>query len=158
VRRKSVPVDLPVQEVESGNVGAKVAGDADAMLNAWIEGNHANMPPHLDPDALADLYAEDCINVQPLRELPGGPLRGRDAMRRFFATFDAHWSDLRMVEVSRVTQDRRAVWEARMESTHKKTGKLVKLPIVFFLNFDESGKVKEQHVYIDNGLVEEQIR
>lgn len=79
-------------------------------------------------------------------------------MRRFLATFDIHWSTLTMVEVSRVTQGRRAVWEAMMEGTHRKTGRLAKVPIVFFFEFDDQGKVREQHTYVDNGLVEEQVR
>ena len=134
------------------------AMDADAWLTAFIETVNANMPPNLDPDAVADRFAEDCVHVQPLRELPGGPLRGREAQRRFYATFDAHWSTLVMVEVSRVVQGCRAVWEGVMESTHKKTGKPVKLPMVFILDFDENGKIKKELVYMDNGLVEEQIR
>jgi ketosteroid isomerase-like protein len=107
---------------------------------------------------VANCFAEDCVHVQPLRELPGGPIRGREAQRRFYATFDAHWSTLVMTEVSRVVQGRRAVWEGVMESTHKKTGKPVKLPMVFILDFDEEGKIKKELVYMDNGLVEEQIR
>jgi hypothetical protein len=134
------------------------ADDAERMLNRWIKTHEANFPPNLNADALATLYAEDCINVQPLRELPGGPLRGREAMCRFLATFDLHWSTLTHVEVSRVTQGRRAAWEAVLEGTHRKTGRLVKVPIVFFLDFDDHGRVKIQHTYIDNGLVEEQLR
>jgi hypothetical protein len=44
------------------------------------------------------------------------------------------------------------------EGIHRKTGKLVKVPIVFLFEFDDEGKVKVQHTYIDNGLVEEQVR
>jgi ketosteroid isomerase-like protein len=132
--------------------------DADAWLTACIETINANLPPNLDPDALASLYAEDCLNIQPLRELPGGPLRGREAMRRFFATFDAHWAEWAHIEVSRMTEGNRAVWETVAQGTHKKTGKFVKMPVVFFLEFDQYGKIKEERVYVDNGLVDEQIR
>ena len=131
---------------------------AERMLDHWIKTHEVNLPPNLNSDALATLYAEDCINIQPLRELPNGPLRGREAMRRFLATFDIHWSTLALIEVSRVAQGRRAVWEAVMEGIHRKTGKLVKVPIVFFFDFDDEGRVKVQHTYIDNGLVEEQVR
>jgi adenylate cyclase len=134
------------------------AQDADAWLTNFIDTINANMPPNLDADAVANCFAEDCVHVQPLRELPGGPICGREAQRRFYATFDAHWSTLVMTEVSRVVQGRRAVWEGVMESTHKKTGKPVKLPMVFILDFDEEGKIKKELVYMDNGLVEEQIR
>jgi adenylate cyclase len=134
------------------------ADDAERMLDHWIKTHEANLPPNLNADALATLYAEDCINIQPLRELPNGPLRGREAMRRFLATFDIHWSTLALIEVSHVAQGRRAVWEGVMEGIHRKTGKLVKVPIVFFFDFDDEGRVKVQHTYIDNGLVEEQVR
>jgi ketosteroid isomerase-like protein len=132
--------------------------DADAWLSACIETFNANLPRNLDPDALASLYSEDCVNIQPLRELPGGPLRGRDAMRRFFASFDAHWADWTHVEVSRMAVGNRAVWEGFAQGTHKKTCKFVKMPIVFFLEFNQDGKIKEERVYVDNGLVEEQTR
>jgi adenylate cyclase len=132
--------------------------DADAWLTNFIDTINANMPPNLDADAVANCFAEDCVHVQPLRELPGGPIRGREAQRRFYATFDAHWSTLVMNELSRVVHGRRAVWEGVMESTHKKTGKPVKLPMVFILDFDEEGKIRKELVYMDNGLVEEQIR
>jgi adenylate cyclase len=134
------------------------ADEAERMLDHWIKTHEVNLPPNLNADALATLYAEDCINIQPLRELPNGPLRGRDAMRRFLATFDVHWSTMTLSEVSRLAQGRRAVWEAEMEGIHRKTGKLVKVPIVFFFDFDDEGRVKVQHTYIDNGLVEEQVR
>jgi ketosteroid isomerase-like protein len=116
------------------------------------------MPPNLDADAVANCFAEDCVNIQPLRELPGGPLRGRAAMRRFFATFDAHWADWTHVETNRMTVGNRAVWEGVAQGMHKKTGRFVKMPIVFFLEFDKDGKIKEERTYVDNGLVEEQIR
>jgi tetratricopeptide (TPR) repeat protein len=132
--------------------------DADAWLTNFIDTINAHMPPNLDADAVANCFAEDCVHVQPLRELPGGPIRGREAQRRFYSTFDAHWSTLVMVEVSRVVQGHRAVWEGVMESTHKKTGKPVKLPMVFILDFNEKGRIKKGLVYMDNGLVEEQIR
>jgi adenylate cyclase len=134
------------------------ADDAEGMLDHWIKIHEANLPPNLNADALATLYAEDCINIQPLRELPNGPLQGREAVRRFLASFDIHWSTLALIEVSHMAQGRRAVWEGMMEGIHRKTGKLIKVPIVFFFDFDDEGRVKVQHTYIDNGLVEEQVR
>lgn len=148
----------PAPNSRNGRSGSGRPQDADAWLTAYVGIIKANMPPNLDANALADCFAEDCVNIQPMRELPGGPLRGRDAMRRFFATFDAHWADWTHVEVSRMTEDNRAVWETVAQGTHKKSGRFVKIPAVFFLKFDENGKIKEERVYIDNGLVEEQIR
>jgi ketosteroid isomerase-like protein len=145
-------------KAETNRARSTKTPNADAWLTAYIDTVNANMPPNLDPDAVANCFAEDCINIQPLRELPGGPFRGRTAMRRFYASFDAHWADWMHVEVSRMTEGNRAVWEGWAQGTHKKTGKFVKMPIVFFLEFDEEGKIKEERTYVDNGLVEEQIR
>jgi hypothetical protein len=86
---------------EAGLPDMPEAAGADAverMLDHWIKTHEVNLPPHLNADALATLYAEDCINIQPLRELPNGPLRGREAMRRFLATFDVHWSTMTLSE------------------------------------------------------------
>jgi ketosteroid isomerase-like protein len=160
VRRESGPQnELPGEpNPRDGRLRSGHPQDADAWLTAYIDTVNANMPPNLDPDAVANCFAEDCVNIQPLRELPGGPLRGRDAMRRFYATFEAHWADWTHVEVSRMTQGNRAVWEGLAQGTHKKTGKFVKMPIVFFLEFDQNRKIKEERVYVDNGLVEGQTR
>jgi ketosteroid isomerase-like protein len=149
---------LPGGAPEANATPEAGAMDADAWLTAYIDTVNANMPPHLDADAVANCYAEDCVHTQPLRELPGGPFRGREAQRRFFTTFDAHWAEWTHVEVSRMTDGRRAVWEGWAQGTHKKTGKFVKMPIVFFLKFDEDGKIVEERTYLDNGLVEEQIK
>lgn len=145
-------------KAETERAASAATPNADAWLTAFIDTVNANMPPNLNPDAVANCFAEDCVNIQPLRELPGGPLRGREAMRRFYATFDAHWADWTHLEVSRMTKGNRAVWEGIAQGTHKKTGKFIKMPIIFFLEFDEYGKIKEERIYVDNGLVEEQIR
>lgn len=145
-------------EAETDRAASAATPNADAWLTAFIDTVNANMPPNLNPDAVANCFAEDCVNIQPLRELPGGPLRGREAMRRFYATFDAHWADWTHLEVSRMTKGNRAVWEGIAQGTHKKTGKFVKMPIIFFLEFGEYGKIKEERTYVGNGLVEEQIR
>lgn len=145
-------------KVETDRAAPAAAPNADAWLTAYIDTVNANMPPNLNPDTIASCYAEDCVHFQPLREPPGGPLHGREAERRFFAAFDAHWADWTHIEVSRMTDGNRAVWEGWAQGTHKKTGKFVKMPIVFFLEFDEKGKIKEERTYVDNGLVEEQIR
>jgi adenylate cyclase len=150
---------LPGSESETASSPLTGEGpNTDALLTHHFETIDANMPPNLDPDALVDLFAEDCVKVQPLRESPGGPFRGRDAMRRFFATFDTHWASWKHVERRRVVQGNVAVWEGLVQGTHKKTGKFVSMPIVFFLEFNADGKVEEEYVYVDNGLVEEQIR
>jgi adenylate cyclase len=149
---------LPGGEPKADETRKSGAMDSNAWLTAYIHTVNANMPPNLDPDAIASCYAEDCVHFQPLRELPGGPICGREAERRFFATFDAHWADWTHVEASRMIDGNRAMWEGWAQGTHKKTGKFVKIPIVFLLQFDENGKIKVERTYVDNGLVEEQIR
>jgi adenylate cyclase len=149
---------LPDGTSETDATAKTGAMDGDAWLTAYIDTVNANMPPNLNADAIANCYAEDCVHIQPLRELPGGPFRGREAQRRFFASFDAHWAEWTHIEVSRMTHGNLAVWEGLAQGIHKKTGKFVRMPIVFFFEFDEIGKIKEERTYLDNGLVEEQIR
>lgn len=48
-----------------------------AVVEEWVRRFNAG-----DPDGLASLYAEDAINHQVVME----PLRGREAIRRMFAT------------------------------------------------------------------------
>jgi hypothetical protein len=49
------------------------------------------------------------------------------------------------------------MWEGVAEGLDKLTGKPVKLPIVFIIEFDYQGKVREQRTYIDVHLRAEQL-
>lgn len=137
------------------------AQDTDFMLTRYIAGLNANMPPRLNAAAVANLFAEDAVQWHPFGEPPfagGQPQRGREALTRFFATFDQSWKDWTHVERSRTVQGNHAVWEGTAQGTHKGTGKFVKLPIVFVLEFTPEGLVKEDRVYVDNRLVGEQLK
>jgi ketosteroid isomerase-like protein len=141
--------------------GPVSAENADAMLTRYINAINANMPPRLDAVAVANLFAEDGVQWHPFGEPPwagGQPQRGREALTRFFSVFDQNWKDWTHVERSRTVQGSRAVWEGTAQGTHKDTGKFVKIPIVFFLEFTPEGLVKEDRVYVDGHLVAEQLK
>jgi hypothetical protein len=50
------------------------------------------------------------------------------------------------------------LWEGSAEGHHKESGKYAKLPIVFFLDFDDQGKVREERVHVDVHLIGYQIK
>jgi ketosteroid isomerase-like protein len=136
------------------------AQNTDAMLTRYITGLNANMPPRLNGAAVANLFAEDGVQWHPFGEPPfagGQPQRGREALTRFFSAFD-QWKDWTHVERSRTVQGSHAVWEGTAQGIHKDTGKFVKLPIVFVLDFTPEGLVKEDRVYVDGHLVGEQLK
>jgi ketosteroid isomerase-like protein len=136
------------------------AQDTDAMLTRYIAALNTNMPPRLNAAAVANLFAEDGVQWHPFGEprfAGGQPQRGREALTRFFAAFDS-WKDWTHVERSRTVQGSHALWEGTAQGTHKDTGKFVKLPIVFVLEFTPEGLVKEDRVYVDQHLVGEQLK
>ena len=136
------------------------APDTDAMLTNYITALNANMPPKLDPAAIAGLFAEDAVQHhaygRPLSST-NEPDTGREAIEAFFAGFDAHFSDWTHVETRRTIQGSRAVWEGVAQGTHKETGKPVEVPIVFSMEFDESGLVKETLAYVNGGYIARQL-
>lgn len=131
------------------------AQNTDTMLTNYIEILNANMPPNSNGAAVADLFTEDGIHHGVNQ---GPPQKGREEIGKFFAGFENRWVDWAHVEKSRVIQDNHAVWEGTAQGNHKETGKFVELPIVFVLEFDEQGKVKENRVYVDVHLVSEQLK
>ena len=135
------------------------AQDTDAMLTAWIEGANANMPPNLDAAAIAGFFAEDALQHHVMGAPPGtpDPLTGRDAQEQFFAGFDQRWSDWTHQEKRRIVQGNHAVWEGTAEGTHKDSGKFVIIPIVFSIEFNEEGKIKEIFTYVNGGMIAKQL-
>jgi ketosteroid isomerase-like protein len=136
---------------------AFAAQTTDAMLDAYVSGLNARMPPKGDPATVPELFAEDGVHYHPFGEPPGGPLRGREALKGFFGGFKDAWADWTHVEKRHTIAGRRAVWEGVAQGTHRQSGKFVKLPIVFIIDFDESGHVKEKTVYVDLHLIAEQV-
>ncbi len=130
------------------------AQTTDAMPTKWLGILNANMPPRNDPVAVAHLFAKDGVQYHPFGA--SGTQRGREALQKFFAGFENFRAAWTHIEHSRTIQGRRAVWEGVAQGTHKEAGTFVKLPIVFFLEFDERGKVKRNRVYGDVHLIGEQ--
>jgi ketosteroid isomerase-like protein len=142
-----------------GCAGANVrAGDTDAMLTNYIKALNANMPPRNNPEAVANLFTPDGVQRHGFGEPPEGPQRGREAIGKFFAGFDAMLKTWEHVESTRTVQAQRAVWEGVAQGIHKDSGKFVKIPIVFFIEFNDEGKVKEERVYLNPALFEAQIK
>ena len=130
------------------------AQNSDAFLTSWIKTVNANFPPKLDPAAVANLYTENAAQYH-MNQGPVLTQVGREQLRQFFTGFK-RWSDWTLVEKSRLVQSNRAVWEGTAQGHDKETGKMVKVPIVFFLEFDDQGKVRENRVYVDFRLIDEQ--
>jgi len=136
----------------SGPAGAQ---NTDAFVTSYIKALNASMPPSGDADVVANAFAETGVHHGVNQ---GPPLVGREPIRRFFADFKNRWSDWTHIEKTRLVQGNRAVWEGTAEGHHKESGKYVRLPIVFFLDFDDQGKVRETRVYVDAHLVGEQLK
>jgi ketosteroid isomerase-like protein len=133
-----------------------VAENTESQLTAYINAVNARMPPNGDPATVAELFAEDSVQYHP-NGAPGTQ-RGRAELAKFFGGFSNTWADWTHVEKNRLVQGNHAVWEGTAEGHHKATGKFVRVPIVFFLDFDKQGKVVEDRVYVDGHLIGEQLK
>jgi len=134
------------------------AEGTDAMLSAYIEALNERMPPRGEPETVADLFTADAIHYHPFGEPQGGPLRGREALQRFFGGFGGLWADWTHVERRRTICGRRAIWEGIAQGTSRQSGKHVALPIVFVIDFADSGKVREKSAYVDLHTLSDQLR
>jgi ketosteroid isomerase-like protein len=149
---------LAIVAMSAGYSSAVHAQSTDAFLTKYISAVNARMPPSGNPATVAELFSEDGVQYHVFGEPPGGPQRGRQAVAQFFEGFKDSFADWTHIERSRFTQGNRAVWEGTAEGHDKKSGKFLRLPIVFFLEFDDQGKVREDRVYVDVHLVGEQLK
>jgi ketosteroid isomerase-like protein len=133
-----------------------VAESTDSQLTAYMEAVNAWMPPNGDPATVAELFAEDGVQYHP-NGAPGTQ-RGRAELAKFFGGFSSAWADWTHIEKHRLVQGNHAVWEGTAEGHHKASRKFVRIPIVFFLDFDNQGKVVEDRVYVDGHLIGEQLK
>ncbi len=138
----------------AGGSGLASAADTDAWLTNFIDTVNASMPPRDNPRAIAELFTPSgvhhSVNVGP-------PQRGRAELEAFFAGFKDRLLDWTHVERARVVQGNRAVWEGTGRGHDRATGKPIRLPLVFILEFNDDGKVVEDRVYVDRHLVAEQL-
>jgi ketosteroid isomerase-like protein len=135
--------------------GSARAQNTDAFVTSYIKALNASMPPSGDPAVVTNAFAENGVHHGVNQ---GPPQAGREQIRQFFAEFKNRWRDWTHIEKTRLVQGNRAVWEGTAEGHHKESGKYVRLPIVFFLDFDDQGKVREARVYVDAHLVGEQLK
>ena len=134
------------------------AQNTDAFLTSYMNAVNARMPPSGNPATVAELFSEDGVQYHIFGEPPGGPQRGRQALAQFFGGFKDAFADWTHIEKSRFIQGNWAVWEGTAEGHDKKSGKPLRLPIVFFLEFDDQGRVREDRVYVDVHLIGEQLK
>ena len=135
--------------------GPARAQNTDAFVTSYIKALNASMPPSGNPAVVTSTFTENGVHHGVNQ---GPPQEGREKIKQFFAGFKNTWSDWTHVEKTRLVQGSRAVWEGTAEGHHKESGKYVRLPIVFFLDFDDQGKVRETRVYVDIHLIGEQLK
>jgi SnoaL-like domain len=132
------------------------AESTDEHLTHFIDVLNASMPPTHNPTAIANLFEPDAT-VYYMN--PGVPSqKGRSAIRNYFLAYSDWFSNWKHVEASRLIQGSRAVWEGTAQGNDKSTGKPLMLPVVFILEFDDQGLVKENRVYIDVQSMTEQLK
>jgi ketosteroid isomerase-like protein len=79
-------------------------------------------------------------------------------LAKFFGGFKDLFADWKHIEKRRTIEGNRAVWEGVAEGHDKKTGKHLRLPIVFVIEFNEQGKIREKTVYVNLNMVNEQLK
>jgi ketosteroid isomerase-like protein len=132
------------------------AESTDTFLTHFITVLNASMPPSNNPAAIANLFESDA-SVYYMN--PGVPnQKGREAIRQYFSSYGIWFADWTHVERSRLIQGNRAVWEGTEQGHDKSTGKPLRLPVVFILEFDDQGLVKENRVYIDVQTIADQLK
>ena len=118
------------------------AQNTDLFLTNYIKALNASMPPDGDPAVIANMFLEDGIH----KDVNLTTQTGREQIQQFFAGFKNRFGDWTHVEKMRFVQGNHAVWEGTAEGPDK-TGKNLKFPLVFSLDFNDQGKVLEARVY-----------
>ncbi len=131
------------------------AADANTALTNFIYALNSSMPPRTDVSALVNAFAENGVHHGMNQ---GPPQVGHEQIREFYGGFKDRLADWTHTAKSRLTQGNRAVWEGVAEGHDKQTGKPLKLPIVFVIDFDYQGKVREMRTYVDMHLLAEQLK
>lgn len=134
------------------------AANSDMALTRYIDGLNAAMPPTGNPADVANLFAADARQVHVLAPPTEKPQTNREEIRHFFSGFKDFFADWTHIEKSRVTHGNSAVWEGVAKGHHRESGKPITLPIVFFLEFDNDGAVREVRVYADGRSIGDQLQ
>jgi hypothetical protein len=145
-----------LMSISAGSCVIAYAESTDVYLTHFIDVLNASMPPTNNPAAVADLFEPDAVVYYMNPGIPNQ--KGHSAIRNYFASYKIWFSDWKHVERSRLIEGNRAVWEGTEQGHDKSTGKPLKLPVVFILEFDEQGLVKENRVYIDVQAMAAQLK
>lgn len=132
------------------------AQDSDAALSLYMNTLNENIPPNkgADPANIIALFNDKGIHNGVNQ---ASILTGKAALTTIYAEISQDWSRWTHVETSRIVNGNQAVWEGTAEGVDRKTGKFIKIPIVFFFKFDAQDKIQELRTYVDRSLVEEQL-
>jgi len=123
----------------------KVNVEAFAMWNAAMAKG--------DFDKAASFFAENGVRIHPV----AGEIKGRKAMRDFFAGLDKDWADQHCTVTWHTGNGNRAAAAFYWEAKQRSSGKAVKLPIVLITEWDEKGKQTWSHEYFDTGAFAKQL-
>ena len=134
------------------------AANSNASLTRYIDGLNAAMPPSGNAADAAKLFAADANQIHMLAPPSEKPQANQEEIRQFFTVLGNFWADWTHIERSRFTHGNSAVWEGIAQGHHRETGKPVRLPIVFFLEFDNDGSVRESRVYVDVRSIGDQLQ
>jgi steroid delta-isomerase-like uncharacterized protein len=118
-------------------------------------------------DAVANLYATDAVATDPMYPQP---LRGRDAIRKDYASYIRGFPDLRFELLTIVEKDDRSgAGELRLSGTHTgplmaptgeeipPTNKRADLKGAVFGRINERGEIVEERRYYDSGTMLRQL-
>ncbi len=84
-------------------------------------------------------------------------MRTKGEIGEFFQRWAEMFTQWKHVEVRRLVQGNTVAWEGIARGIHRSTGKLLSLPMVIIMEFDQEGKVMSAHVYFDTGVLQEQL-
>ena len=123
-----------------------------AVVKQWLAGFSRH-----DVDALASLYAEDCVVESPLA---AGAVKGREANARVFRTFFETFRDVTFTQDELIVEGDRAVLVGVLSGTDtgglmgmSASGKHVQVPIVGLFRMRDGLIVHERRIYDFTGLL-----
>jgi steroid delta-isomerase-like uncharacterized protein len=119
-----------------------------------------------DADRYASLYSEDAVMIEPLL---GEPLHGRDPIRAGEAALFDAFGEVEPDVTSVVSDGRRIAVEVVMRAVNDgpldlgngeplpATRRRVEIPMAWFFELNEQGKIVREHDYFDTAVILRQL-
>lgn len=139
-------------------MGGVKTEEAEVMLSQFVLAMNSRLAPRINPTAMAELFADDAVQVEPFGNPPGAQKRGKSAIAAYYSGLAGQWAAVTHVEASRTVQGGRAVWEGTAVAVEKDSGESVRIPAVLVLMFGRDGKVTHVRVYWDDAQLAQQSR